>query len=108
MYASSLCTWTLNTYDNARFWGSHIDLFSHYTSGLLDKAFYMESHWSMRCSHSKYQDLCNCHWVFHDSNNNNSTFQHVYLHHKISDYREKMYSQTLLTPTLRWPRKFPC
>ena len=31
----------LNTYDNARFWGSHIDLFSHCTSGLLDKAFYM-------------------------------------------------------------------
>ena len=31
----------LNTYDNARFWGSHIDLFSHCTSDLLDKAFYM-------------------------------------------------------------------
>ena len=78
----------LNTYDNARFWGSHIDLFSHCTSGLLDKAFCMESHWSMRCNHNKYQDLCNFHWVFHDNSSNNNSFQHVYLHQKISVYQE--------------------
>ena len=85
----------LNTYDNARFWGSHIDLLSHCTSGVLDKAFYMESRWSMRCSHNKYQDLCNCHWVFHDKNNN--SFQHFYLHQKMSVYQrnENVQSNTI-------------
>ena len=90
----------LNTYDNARFWGSHIDLFSHCTLGLLDKAFYTYSHWSMRCNHNRYQDLCNCHLVFHDKNHN-YTFQHVYLHQKISVYQnnENEQSNTINTDT---------
>ena len=76
-----------------RFRGRHIDLFPHCTSGLLDKAFYMQSHWSMRCSHNKYKDLCNCHSVFHDKN-----FQH-YLHQKISVYQknENVQSNTINT-----------
>ena len=96
----------LNTYDNARFWASHIDLFSHCTLGLLDKAFYMEFHWSMRCNHNKYQDLCNCHWVFHDNNNNNNSFQHVYLHISVYQENENVQS-TPLTATLEGPRKCP-
>ena len=55
----------------------------------------------MRCNRSRYQDLCNCHWVFHDKNNN-YTFQHVYLHQKISVYQnnENEQSNTINTDTL--------